>query len=189
MSFLDQGAGALLAEARDFYRRAHLDTVQLFQRGNEAVLLTWRGDGEDDGLAMLLASIGLTATNEGIYLTMPGVTTDRLLDALAEIAGMTDLDPVVMLADAKNIMREKWDWAMPDGVLRRSFASLHLDLVEARRTADALCNVATTAQNADTIEGATQHEWLRRNSKWIIDQPNGISSGDVITDRQQSGDS
>lgn len=172
--FLDQGAAALLAEARDFYRRANLDTVQLFQRGNEAVLLTWRGDWVNDGLAMLLASIGLTATNEGICLTVPGATTDRLLDALAEIAGMTDLDPVVILADAKNIIREKWDWAMPDGMLRRSFASLHLDLVEARRTADALCNVATTAQNARAAGGTTQPERPPRKSGWIMNKPNGI---------------
>lgn len=73
--------------------------------------------------------------------------------------------------------------------LRTSFASSHLDLVEARRTADALCNVATTAQNADTIEGTTQPERPQRNSTWIMSKPNGISSGDVITDRQQSGDS
>lgn len=56
------------------------------------------------GWPMLLASIGLTATNEGICLTVLGATSDRLLDALAEIAGMTELDPVVILADAKNII-------------------------------------------------------------------------------------
>jgi ATP-dependent Lhr-like helicase len=44
---------------------------------------------------------------------------------------MTDLDPVHVLAEAKNILREKWDWAMPEELLRKSFASLSLDLDEA----------------------------------------------------------
>ncbi|WP_018990863.1 DEAD/DEAH box helicase [Aromatoleum toluclasticum] len=136
--FLDQGATALLSEARDFYRRANLDTVQLFQRGNEVVLLTWRGDWVNDGLAMLLAGVGLAATNEGVALTVPRVSTDRLFDALAEIAEMSVLDPVVVLADAKNILREKWDWAMPDEMLRKSYASLNLDLIEARGLAETL---------------------------------------------------
>lgn len=130
--FLDQRAAALLAEARDFYCRANLDAVQLFQRGNEAALLTWRGDWVNDGLAMLLAGAGLPATNEGVALTIPGVSTDRLFDALAEIAEMTVLDPGTVLADAKNTLREKWDWAMPDLMLRKSFASLRLDLVGAQ---------------------------------------------------------
>lgn len=136
--FLDQGAAALLAEARDFYRRANLDEVQLFQRGNEAVLLTWRGDWVNDGLAILLADAGLPATNEGVALTVQGVSTDRLFDALTEIAEMAVLDPVTVLANAKNILREKWDWAMPDGMLKRSFASLNLDLEGARALAKSM---------------------------------------------------
>jgi ATP-dependent Lhr-like helicase len=41
--FLDQSAAALLAEARDYYRRMNLQTSQVFQWGHEAVLVTWRG--------------------------------------------------------------------------------------------------------------------------------------------------
>lgn len=138
VTFLDQGAAVLLAEARDFYRRANLDVVQLFQRGNETVLLTWRGDWVNDGLAVLLAASGLPATNEGVALTVPGVSTDRLFDALTEIAEMAVLDPVIVLADAKSILREKWDWAMPDEMLKRSFASLNLDLEGTRALAKSI---------------------------------------------------
>ncbi|MDR2112562.1 MAG: DEAD/DEAH box helicase [Candidatus Accumulibacter sp.] len=147
MPFLDQGATALLTEARDFYRRANLDTVQISQRGNDAMLFTWRGDWVNDGLTMLLRRMGLAATNRGIFLSVSNVSIDRLHDALAEIAEMTDLDPVALLAGVKNIARKKWDWAMPEEMLRKSFASQHLDLVEARRTADVLRNVTATAQD------------------------------------------
>jgi ATP-dependent Lhr-like helicase len=136
--FLDQGAAALLAEARDYYRRTNLRTSQVFQWGHEAVLVTWRGDAVNDGLVMLLATMGLRANNEGVALAVPGVPTDRLLGAVARVGEMTDLDPVHILAEAKNILREKWDWAMPDELLRKSFASQNLELNEARRFAAGL---------------------------------------------------
>ena len=122
--FLDQSAAALLAEARDYYRRASLHTSQVFQWGHEAVLVTWRGDAVNDGLVMLLTTMGLRANNEGVALTVPGVSTDRLLDAVVKIGEMTDLDPVHVLAEAKNILREKWDWAMPEELLRKSLATI-----------------------------------------------------------------
>jgi ATP-dependent Lhr-like helicase len=30
----------------------------------------------------------------------------------------------------KNLAREKWDWALPDALLRKAYASLYLDLDE-----------------------------------------------------------
>lgn len=149
--FLDLGAAALLAEARDFYRRANLDAVRLFQRGHESVLLTWRGDWVNDGLAMLLMGRGVPATNEGVALTVPSVSTDRLFDTLADIAETPILDPVEVLAAAKNILREKWDWMMPEPMLRKSFASLCLDLDGARMAAKQLSEPSEhDAQSTDT---------------------------------------
>ncbi|TYC60922.1 DEAD/DEAH box helicase [Zoogloea oleivorans] len=139
--FLDQSAAALLAEARDYYRRTNLHTSQVFQWGHEAVLVTWLGDAVNDALVMLLATMGLRANNEGVALAVPGVSTDRLLDAVARVGEMTDLDPVRILAEAKNILREKWDWAMPEELLRKSFASLNLELNEARRFAAGLSHL------------------------------------------------
>lgn len=136
--FLDAGAAALLNEAREFYQLADLSNNWLFTKGNDAVLLTWRGDWVNDGLAMLLANVGLSATNEGVALTVSGISPDRLSDALADIAELPAPDPIQVLAEAKNLLREKWDWALPEPLLRRSFASLHLDLVGAQALAQAL---------------------------------------------------
>mgnify|MGYP007116911921 FL=1 len=106
--------------------RALLDAVRVM--GNS-------GGTGNGGLAMLLAAMGLRANNEGVALTVPGASTDRLLDAVAKIGEMTDLDPVRVLAEAKNILREKWDWTMPEELLRKSFGSLNLELDEACRFA------------------------------------------------------
>ena len=37
----------------------------------------------------------------------------------------------VLLAETKNLQRQKWDWALPDRLLRRAYASLYLDIGEA----------------------------------------------------------
>ena len=37
----------------------------------------------------------------------------------------------MLLADVQNLQREKWDWLLPDGLLRKAYASHYLDLDEA----------------------------------------------------------
>ena len=65
--FLDAGAAALLNEAREFYQLADLSNNWLFTKGNDAVLLTWRGDWVNDGLAMLLAHVGCPRPTRGLH--------------------------------------------------------------------------------------------------------------------------
>lgn len=133
--FLDPRAQSLLDEARSYYQQANLDDAQVVGYGAGVQLLTWRGDRVNDALALLLARSRLIANNEGLLINVAGVSHDRVLDALEEIGELETLDPVELLADAKNILREKWDWALPDEIVRRSFASLCLDLRGAREMA------------------------------------------------------
>lgn len=139
--FLDQGALSLLDEARSYYKRAGLDKIQLIQRGSDVQLLTWRGDWVNDALALMLTQHRLTASNEGLLINVSGGAKERVLDVLEEIAQLEELDPIELLANANNIIREKWDWAMPDIMIRRSFASLCLDLDGARDAARHLISV------------------------------------------------
>ena len=37
----------------------------------------------------------------------------------------------MLLTDVQNLQREKWDWILPDGLLRKAYASHYLDLDEA----------------------------------------------------------
>ncbi len=57
-------------------------------------------------------------------------STEDILDAL-EDAAVDNTPPLdMLLADVKNLAREKWDWSLPDGLLRKAYASLYLDLDE-----------------------------------------------------------
>jgi ATP-dependent Lhr-like helicase len=71
-----------------------------------------------------------------------------VFDALGEIADEDDTDPDALLSGVKNLIREKWDWALPEQLLRKSFASSLLDLRGAREVAASL--------SAD-IEAASRH--------------------------------
>jgi ATP-dependent Lhr-like helicase len=133
--FLDEGARTLLAEGRSYYQHAGLDANHILERGNEIGLLTWHGDWVNDALALLLARHGLQASNEGLVVNITGSTKKRVLEALRDIAELENIDPVFLLNGANNTLREKWDWALPEAIARRSFASLCLDLAGALKTA------------------------------------------------------
>ena len=52
---------------------------------------------------------------------------DVLVDAAVDEAPPLD----ILLAHAKNLQREKWDWALPEELLRKAYASQYLDIDEA----------------------------------------------------------
>lgn len=132
-AFLDSAARRLLEEGRSSYAARGLAQAHFVDQGREVQLLTWLGDAANEAIACLLIRRGFTATPSG-----PGVeiqkgirATQDILDALGD-AAMDETPPLdVLLADVKNLRREKWDWALPDALLRKTYASLNLDLAEA----------------------------------------------------------
>lgn len=131
--FLDEVAGRFLTEARQNYAARNLAQVFVVDQGNECQILTWLGDAANEAVSCLLILRGFVASPAG-----PGVevrkgerSIEEVLDALFDSA-MDDPPTLDMLLwDIKNLQREKWDWVLPDGLLRRSYASLYLDLDEA----------------------------------------------------------
>jgi ATP-dependent Lhr-like helicase len=132
-AFLDVTARKFLSEARDEYARQDLDDKVAIDQGNEVMLLTWLGDAANEALACLFLRRGFTAmaAGPGVEVHKKAGGVDEVLDALGDFAveDVPDLD--ILLADAKNLAREKWDWALPDGLLRKAYASQYLDLAEA----------------------------------------------------------
>lgn len=132
-SFLDDTAKRFVAEARDFYARTNLAQEVVLDQGREVQLLTWLGDAANEAIACLLIRRGFTATPSG-----PGVevikgtsSTEDIVDALID-AGIDEPPPLdMLLVDVRNLRREKWDWALPDGLMRKAYASQYLDLDEA----------------------------------------------------------
>lgn len=133
ITFLDATAKKLVFEGRDWYTRLNLRTEYVIDQGRELVLLTWLGDAANEALACLLIRRGFvaTASGPGVEVVKADHSNQDILDALAD-SGIEDAPPLdVLLADVKNLAREKWDWSLPDVLLRKAYASLYLDLDEA----------------------------------------------------------
>lgn len=127
ITFLDDGGKSLLAEARRCYQETGLAEKRWLPEGRGILLLTWKGDWVNDALVLLLESRGFRSANLGLAVSVEG-GTDKTLDALYDIANLKHADAAELLADAKNLSKEKWDWALPPTILRKSFASSWLDI-------------------------------------------------------------
>jgi ATP-dependent Lhr-like helicase len=127
-SFLDSSATSLLAEAQDFFRSATLGTKRWFLDGNSTVLLTWRGDWINDALALLLTAHGLETSNEGVGLRVHSTDAKCLEAVLRQIADSPAIAPEHLRLKPQQTYREKWDWAVHEGLRLHSFASHVLDL-------------------------------------------------------------
>lgn len=140
--YLDEVALRFLSEGREHYARRGLASEVTIDQGREVLVLTWLGDPANEALAALLRRRGFQASlaGPGVEVIKGGRTAEDVMDALAD-AGMDEpLTWDELLVDAKNLEREKWDWSLPDSLLRMSYASLHLDLDEALGWARGLTN-------------------------------------------------
>ncbi|WAH61439.1 DEAD/DEAH box helicase [Pseudomonas silvicola] len=129
-AFLDNSAKRLLDEARRTFNELGLGTRYLYGSGSECYLLTWQGDYTNDTLALLLKHVGLTCESTGLALTVDASEADTV-HALSAISALGPGDIQAILAGVKNKIREKWDWALPEPLLMKSFASTHLDFQSA----------------------------------------------------------
>lgn len=132
-AYLDEVAKRFLAEARANYSARGLATTVVIDQGGSTLLLTWLGDAANEAIACLLQRRGFVASagGPGVEVTKGKHTTDDIVDVLFD-AGFDGTPPLdVVLADVKNLQREKWDWALPPQLLRKAYASLFLDFDEA----------------------------------------------------------
>lgn len=131
--YLDKVAERFLAEGRANYAARGLAKAFLVDQGTETLLLTWLGDPANEALACLLNCRGFkaSAAGPGVEVIKGRNSVKDILDVLYE-CGMDNTPPLdMLLADVKNLQREKWDWALPDRLLQKTYASLHLNLEEA----------------------------------------------------------
>lgn len=110
-----------------------MSTAFVIDQGSQAVLLTWLGDSANEALASVLTMRGFSAVaaGPGVEVLRGSSSLDDVLDVLVD-ASLDKSPPLErLLADAKNLQREKWDWALPEPLLRKAYASLYLDVEEA----------------------------------------------------------
>jgi ATP-dependent Lhr-like helicase len=126
-SFLNTGAQALLAEGREAYRYLGLTSRTLVPFGSSTLLFTWKGDLLDAALALMLSNGGLPAQSQGLCIEVQGDGhTTRA--ALSRLACAPAPEAHTIAALVANRAREKWDWALPDELLNKAYASLWLDV-------------------------------------------------------------
>ena len=159
--FLDDGAKRLLTQGRDAYKHLNLESEVAIVQGRELVLMTWLGDSGNVALAARFGALGFSATagGPGVEVQKEGASNDEIMRALAAIAS-TDAPPLeLLLGKAKNLMKERWDWALPDNLLRKAYASLNLNLDEARTWAQKMTvENENTPLNANEGPDGTQEE-------------------------------
>lgn len=132
LSFLDAGAQRLLAEGRASYARLGLAQRQVLEVGRQACIFTWRGDRVNDTLAFWLKRMKLEADSEGLTV---GVDASRaqVLHAFGEIVAGPAPTEAELAQAVGNPAEHKWDWTLPDGLLRKGFGRRRFDVEGARR--------------------------------------------------------
>lgn len=133
VAFLDAAAKRFVEQGRSTYLRLNLANELSLDQGSHTVLVTWLGDDGNEALACLLMHRGVKATPVALGVELPrddlaGINLGTLLGDIAH-SPVPDIDD--LLSDVSNLRREKWDWALSPALLRASYASLHLNLVEA----------------------------------------------------------
>jgi ATP-dependent Lhr-like helicase len=138
LTFLDAKAVELLDEAKLYFQTRGLGQKQWFTEGNSLLVLTWRGDWTNDALALLLTAKGLATSNEGVALRVSSVDHLKLKSVLEEIAALPQISIEDLRLKPEHVIREKWDWVLPDSLRLASFASSVLDIKGAHTTSQEL---------------------------------------------------
>ena len=132
LGYLDETAQRFVDEGRMAYDELALDQRLLIDQGSHALLMTWLGDAANEAIACLVMSRGIRAYSGrlGVEITKAGKSLDEIENALADIASEPAPTLDVLLAQAENLAREKWDYLLSPGLLRITYASSHLDIDE-----------------------------------------------------------
>lgn len=133
--FIDEVAQRFLEEARFNFQALNLASECLVDQGHELLVVTWLGDAANEALACFMKQRGFTAASSGpgIEVVKGGRAIDNIWDALRDAALIDQPSENELLEGAKNLEREKWDWALPPELLKKAYASLNLDIETARK--------------------------------------------------------
>ncbi|MBF8178389.1 DEAD/DEAH box helicase [Herminiimonas contaminans] len=133
IQWVDTVAADLLDQGRVAFLRHALRSRVLTQAGRNVLIFTWLGDMANEAIASMLKLRGFNANCFGPAIEVFNAEVDRVADTLLEFSNEPMLDPIVLLHGAYNLRQEKWDWALPDDLLQKSFASLRLNIVVAHK--------------------------------------------------------
>jgi ATP-dependent Lhr-like helicase len=124
--FIDSKAQELLSEARKSFFSLGLADKFTYGSDSKTHLVTWRGDQTNDALVLMFNHVGMACESSGLALSVSGSQKD-VADAMAKIAELDPDDIESLLDGVENLIKEKWDWALPRSLLIKSYASSQLN--------------------------------------------------------------
>jgi ATP-dependent Lhr-like helicase len=151
--FIDGKAQELLCEARKSFYSLGLANKFTYGSDSKTHLVTWRGDQTNDALRLMFNHVGMACESSGLALSIGGSQKD-VADALAKIAELDPDDIEALLEGVENLIREKWDWALPRSLLMKSYATSQLNFkgaVEFAKLFSPLCLQGATAFESTTV--------------------------------------
>ncbi|GAB6196716.1 DEAD/DEAH box helicase [Lysobacter xanthus] len=133
--FLDATANRFLEEGRGGFKTLGLERTVLIDQGAHVQLVTWEGDAVNEAIARWLTSrdVRSYANRLGVEVERAERSVRELTETICDVAKLPIPEVETLLHDAANLTREKWDHLLSPSLLRRSYASLHLDIEGAER--------------------------------------------------------
>ncbi len=144
ITFLDAIAADLLDEGRFHYQQLGIDSNPILQMGREVLIFTCKGDSVHDTLVLMFRQREICATNEGLYISVEADSVDVVQNLLLDFSEGVSISEDSLANFVKNKAQEKWDWLLSENLLNKNYASLYLDLENARKAAKEIilkCNI------------------------------------------------
>jgi ATP-dependent Lhr-like helicase len=133
--YFDETASKLAVEGRRTFQRFDLDRRIFVSLGSSLLVFTWLGDDANEALAEMLKKNGYSLFAYGPAIEIHGKDVDVTVvsNYFKDIASQPLPTAVELLSHSFNLAQEKWDWALPETLLKQSFASLRLDIQTAHK--------------------------------------------------------
>jgi ATP-dependent Lhr-like helicase len=132
VGFLDATASRFVREGRASYAGLGLDHSCFIDQGSEVLFLTWLGDSANEAIACMFIRRGFVATpvSLGIEVHKSGHSVSEVIRVLQDASLEEQPSIDALLEGVQNLYREKWDWALPEALLQKTYASHYLDIEE-----------------------------------------------------------
>lgn len=151
-SYLDAMAMQLLDEGRRTFHQMGLHAHSIQHDGNDSRLFAWRGDKIMNTLAVALASHGLRVGQEGVSLSVSGVTAADLHALVSDLAASRPPAADALASTVTNTAVEKYDEYLGPALAARGYAAGQLDVPGAWQ---ALADIAAEATPSRPTHVAT----------------------------------
>lgn len=162
--YLDATATELLDQGRRAFHELRLHLHSIVADGNDSRLFPWRGDKVMNTLAVTLASRGARVGQEGVSLSVSGVTAPQLHQLITDLSTSEPPDAQDLAATVSNAAVEKYDEYLSPALAARGYAAGQFDVPGAW---EALADMAAEPE-------PTQPTWsaaARTESSTTTDQP------------------